>query len=237
MRAFPSRCHSGRARPHTWGDLPSRGRKAPDRSGIRRLPLLGNRPRPYPSRPQRHSSRAAGLARHGGNPPAGVMERPRHPRFTRHVHVAGRAYTPRGRPPKALLWRRGGASADCSTRPPVIHPPGTPPPTLKRRAGASSKPARLGFLSRQTVSLVGHRARSPVHTAHARAGVLAYALPHGVPLQVRRLGRVTRGVAPAAVRGGNAISNRIFGRVMAARKVRGPPSRVQNSGRNRKKNN
>ena len=69
--------------------------RAPDRSGIRRLPLLGNRPRPYPSRPQRHCSRAAGLARHGGNPPAGVTEHPHHPRFTRHVHVAASRLTSR----------------------------------------------------------------------------------------------------------------------------------------------
>ena len=57
VRDAPSRCHSGWARPHTCGDLPPRSRKAPDRPGIRRLPLDGNRPRPSPTRSQQYRSR------------------------------------------------------------------------------------------------------------------------------------------------------------------------------------
>ena len=133
LRAFPSRCHSGRARPHTWGDLPSRGRKAPDRPGIRRLPLLGNRPRPYPSRPQRHCSRAAGLARHGGNPPAGVTEHPHHPRFTRHVHVAASRLTSREAAMGPLMATGRGIGRLLDSTP--CHPPPGHCTTDPKKAG------------------------------------------------------------------------------------------------------
>ena len=72
LRAFPSRRPSGWAEPHPWPHFPIcvgwNHSRSPtnDRSRIRRLPLLGNPPRPSPTRPQRHCSWAAALAQLSG---------------------------------------------------------------------------------------------------------------------------------------------------------------------------
>ena len=51
---------------HLCGLEPRLGIPTNDRSRIRRLPLLGNPPRPSPTRPQRHCSWAAALAQLSG---------------------------------------------------------------------------------------------------------------------------------------------------------------------------
>ena len=135
-RAAPSRCHSGWTRPHTCGDLPPRGRKAPDRSGVRRLPLGGNRPRPSPPRSQQYRSRV-------------VLEstRPSAIGLKGYCHRPGLLYGRESNPGyRATLEVKGPKRlADCSTDLMPQHfvqssrHPDTsnPPPVLKRRTGAS----------------------------------------------------------------------------------------------------
>ena len=125
-RASPSRRPSGSAEPHPWPHFPIcvgwNHSRSPtnDRSRIRRLPLLGNPPRPSPARPQRHSSWAAASPERttgpqaGHRPPPGSRELPLHPRPLRATSKEHRQRPSYGE-------RRRG-TADCSTYPRTMCP-------------------------------------------------------------------------------------------------------------------